>query len=173
MGFGKDGKGVIIKDRDTITLGALSTITAVKQGAPLAITEDFRMLKGKLHYELAFGTFVEGDGPVLLGICNDELSVTEIAEAINVDGPLGPDDRLGVEQAERAVFLLDMDPIEFAARAQGDAEGNIQGHVSIDQRWTYYNNSGWSLFAYNMGSGGLTTGGLIRLNATYYGVWVT
>ncbi len=173
MGFGKDGKGVIIRDRDTITLGALSTISAIKQGAPLAITEDFRMLKGRLYWELEAGTFVAGDGPILLGICNDELSAVEIAEAINADGPLGPDDAVGGEQAERAVFLLEQDPIVFTEELGADREGFQQGVVDVTQRWTYYNNSGWSLFAYNMGSGGLTTGGLIRLNATYYGVWVT
>ncbi len=30
MGFGKDGKGVIITDVDTITLGTLANVTAIK-----------------------------------------------------------------------------------------------------------------------------------------------
>ncbi len=172
MGFGKDGKGVIIRDHDTLTLGALATLAAIKQANPLAITEDFRMLKVEGFISLRGATQVDTDGPIIVGIANDNLSVGEIAEAMVASGPLGPSDRVRTERAERAVFpMWEIDFLpqpstgENGARVKPITEGKI--------RWTFESGIGWTFFAFNMGSSALTTGGILDLLHKFYGVWVT
>ncbi len=170
MGFGKDGKGVIIRDQNVITLGTLAADAVVKQTGPLALTEDFRMLKSEHWVTIQNATKVEADGPLIYGLANDELSVAEIAECLNVNGPLDPSDRGNQEQAERAVFpIAIIDFVEGTAREEHFNDGKPYMHK---KPWTYSKAAGFTTFAYNMGSGALTTGGQIRFNNIYYGVWV-
>ncbi len=171
MGFGKDGKGVLIRERTTITLGGLGVNTAIKQDSPLVITEDFRMIKAKIYAYLTGATFVAGDGPVLVGLSNDDLSVGEIAEALTVDGPLGPDQTVQADQAMRPVFELGMIPFLDEA-VNGNQPGLVLPPIEAIVRWTFYNATGWTLFAFNFGSSSLTTGGVIQILAKYFGVWV-
>lgn len=171
MGFGKDGKGVMIRESDSITLGTLSGGVAVKQSNPLAITEDFRLIKAEIFATLTGATFVEDDGPILVGISSDELTVAEIAECLQADGPLGPDDRLAMERAERPVWPI------FLFRNDNQAGTDhflLNNGLPIEKtlRWTFSNSSGFTWFAYNLGTGALTTGGVVRFHAKYYGVWV-
>ncbi len=169
MGFGKDGKGIIIRERTTITLGTLGANTALKQDSPLAILEDFRMIKSEIFASLDGATSVEGDGQIIIGIANDELTAAEIAECLTVDGPLNRNDRVAEEQVMRAVFPLFAIPFKTLASQQG-IHDNRPFEDTI--RWTFSNPEGWTLFAFNMGSSALTTGGVIQLVNKYYGVWV-
>ncbi len=172
MGFGKDGKGVIIRDNDQITLGALNANAAIKQANPLVLAEDFRMLKSEHFLTMESGTFVAGDGPIVVGVANGELSVTEIAECLNTDGPLNRNDRANQESAERAVFPFCQ--LDFIEKAVGGVEVLNQGlPVVFKKPWTYSNPEGWTLFAFNHGGSALTTGAILRNLSTYYGVWVS
>ncbi len=171
MGFGKDNTGVIIREVEQVTLGTLASKTAILGSAKLAITEDFRMLKTKVFASIQDATAVEGDGPMIIGICNGELSASEVTECINAEGPLGPDDAVPRERAERAVFPM------FAIGFQDDASPmhivNNDGNPIVHKNpWTYRNANGWNWFAFNMGGSALTTGGIVHLIATHYGLWV-
>ncbi len=170
MGFGKDGKGVLIRDENLITLGTLGTKTAIKQGTPLPITQDFRMLKQRHWWSLLGATFVDDDGPLLLGIVNDKLTVAQISEAIDAGGPLDRSDRVPEERAMRSVHLFEEMPIKFSQAEDGHP---TEGFIEDKYRWTYSAQDGWAIFAFNMGGGALTTGGIIRLTSMYFGVWVT
>ncbi len=173
MGFGKDGKGVILRERSTITLGALAQFGAVIFASGIAITEDFRMLKALLQVNAHTLTSGEGEG-LVFGIANGDLTAVEIAECLVTDGPIGPQEHAGgSEEAERAVHVI-------AASGLQDAGGtertflNENGGPMIEDKfpWTYYNGSGWDWFVFNNGSAALTTGGFVEVLATMYGVWV-
>ncbi len=172
MGFGKDGTGVIIRDNDQITLGALNANAAIKQANPLVLAEDFRVLKSEHYLTMESATFVAGDGPIIVGIANNELSAAEIAGCLNTDGPLNRNDRGNTETAMRAVFPFIQMP--FVENAVGLAPGipNDGAPVKDTHRWTYSNPEGFTLFAFNHGGSALTTGGILRNLSTYYGVWV-
>ncbi len=170
MGFGKDGKGVIIRSYDTITLGALGAPAVKKQDNALVLGEDFRMIKSEIYAHLFGAAFVEGDGPLLIGIANNELTATEIDECLAVDGPLDRNDRLSEERAMRAVFPLFLMPNDVGNNL---VEGNYGKPHTDTIRWTFSNPEGWTVFAGNIGTGALTTGGVIILQQKYYGVWVT
>ncbi len=173
MGFGKDGTGVIIRDNDQITLGALNANAAIKQANPLVLAEDFRVLKSEHFLTMESATFVAGDGPIVVGIANNELTAAEIAECLNTDGPLNRNDRGNTENAMRAVFpFIQLDFIQKSS-AGGATEINLGKAVVDTHRWTYSDPEGFTLFAFNHGGSALTTGGILRNLSTYYGVWVT
>jgi len=171
MGFGKDGKGVIIRDHDIVTLGTLATLAALKQDNPLAITEDFRMLKASIFASLSDASLVEGDGPLIIGICDDELTAAEIAECMTASGPLDPSDNLRNERAMRPVFPLAQMSF-LPLNAGGHSAVKWEEPIVSKQAWTYSNANGWAIFIFNAGDSGLTTGGIVTIDSTFFGVWV-
>ncbi len=170
MGFGKDGKGVIITQRDLITLGALTAATAIKQTTPPQIVEDFRMIKMELSALLTGHT--TGEGPIHVYLANDELSVTEIAEVIDAEGPLNRNDRVAQERAERAVFLVGSFGVAGVTE-EIHGHDSQEGIVTKTIRWTFSNPEGWSLVVFNDSGATLTTGSVIRLVVKYFGVWLS
>ncbi len=164
MGFGKDGKGVIIKENNGIALGTLAQQTAILLPA-IAVTEDFRMLKAEIHAMLNAATTGEAS-LLVMGLADAELSLAEVEEAFELNGPLDRNDNVNRERAERPVWILG---------GLGDfGETDIRAFYEWKKRWTFSSPEGWNLFVYNQSSSAsLTTGSTIRVLATYYGVWVT
>ncbi len=169
MGFGKDGKGVIFTQKDLITLGTLGAASAIKQTTPPAMTEDFRMIKAEIAATMTGHTV--GESPIHLYLVNDNLSVAEIAEAIDAEGPLSNSDRIPEERASRAVFLLGTYSSGEAVAPLEGADGQ-KGVIEKTIRWTFSSSDGWALVAFNDSGAALTTGSVIRLVAKYFGVWV-
>ncbi len=170
MGFGKDGKGVIFRQRTSITLGTLAAFTVVKQQNTPALVDSLRIIKSEGVASMSGAALVEGDGPIELWLVNDDLSITEIAEAIvsTAGQPLSREDRIGNERSMRAVFYLLTLP--FVAGAAGSNELIHEWERTI--RWTFGDESAFSIVAINAGSGALTTGGRVDFYHTAYGVWV-
>ncbi len=171
MGFGKNGTGAIIKERNSVALGTLGQNIAIKiDGASVAITEDFRLLKSEIFCEIDALTSGEGSG-LMLGIADDELSTAEIAEAINLSGPVDRNDNVNTERAMRPVWLISaLDELGGATvgRFHGKSGGSM---MEWKKRWTFSNPEGWVFFVWNE-KAALTTGATARLVATHYGVWL-
>ncbi len=169
MGFGKDGKGAIIRENVTITVGGLAAVAVIK-GTSLSISEDFRILKTEYFISQSGNWGAVGD-EVIIGFADDELSVGEIAECLNVDGPVDRNDRLAEERVMRAVWsLIDLKGDSTTVVMQPPNDGKFMEHKP---RWTFSNPEGWTWFAYNPLSGALTAGAVFIINAKYFGVWVT
>ncbi len=171
MGFGKDGKGVIITHADIVTLATLANNTAIKQASPLALQEDFRLIK--LTMAAALVGLTPGEVPIHFYLCNGELTVAEIAENITNAGPLDRNDRVQQERAERAVFLIGTFPEGVVADIPVHGDGGEEGIINKTIRWTFSNPEGWAIVAFNQAGVTLTTGAVIRFVSKYYGVWVT
>ncbi len=169
MGFGKDGKGVIIRQQDRMVLLTLASKTVIKQDTPPAITEDFRILKTRILPNMEGATDAEADGPIIIGIADDELTVTEIKEALEAT-PLDPNDNVSNERAMRPVFVLGQ--LEFLAAASAGVLTAPQTPWIDKRPWTYSNAAGWTIFAYNVGGSALATGGIVNFYVEFYGVWV-
>ncbi len=170
MGFGKDGKGVIIREDDVESLGALAQFSVVKMDG-ITLREDFRMLKSEIFAHVDVLTAGEGQG-LLLGIANDDLSAAEIAACIVTDGPTDNSDRIKVETANRNVKLLSSAILQDVAGTSRHFFGeNGSPMITSKHRWTYSNPEGWAFFIFNDGLT-LTTGSAVRLVATHFGMWV-
>ncbi len=173
MGFGKGGTGAIIKERTSIALDTLGQNTAIKlDGAPVVLAEDFRILKSELFAAVSGLTAGQGGG-LHLGIANDELSAAEIAEAINLSGPVSRNDALQSERAMRAVWLIsaldgsDVNTVD--SRFKGKAGGPM---ITWKKRWSFFDPQGWIFFIWNEDAA-ISTGATARVVATHYGVWLS
>lgn len=176
MGFGKDGKGAILREQIGGSLGALASLAALKLAAGVVIGEDFRILKSEVYSHLNGIDAGEGDG-LLLGIANGELSAVEIAEQITANGPSDRNDRALVEFAERQAHIVgQFQKLGGPAHLETELtfvpkEGG--GSCAIDKfRWTYSDPEGWAFFVFNPGPA-IATGWVVNVVATHYGVWVT
>jgi len=170
MGFGKDGKGVIMRENRSQALGTLAALSALIIGTNLATTERFRMLKAEIWATLTGLTTGEGTG-LLFGLADGDLSVAEIEEAIESNGPLGPNDTVTEEQASRAVWLFGA--IDRETGTEAIFENEDGGHMLVlKPRWTFASVKSWNWFVYNMGAAP-TTGATIFIRGKSFGVWVT
>ncbi len=170
MGFGKDKKGVIFRQRNQFSLSTLASLAALKQDSPPAMTDSFRMLKSTGMAKLQNATFVEDDGPLELWLCSDDLSVAEIVETIvqAAGQPLTRDSVVGEAQSLRPCFYLGVIPFVVGS---GESGANIL-EWSKTIRWTFGDSTGFTLVVLNAGSSALTTGATIRFHHTAFGVWV-
>ncbi len=170
MGFGKDGKGVIIRETVGLTIGALVAGAVVKHTAGLTLGEDFRIIKTEFFVNQLANFGAVGDS-IIIGICNGELSETEIAESLAVDGPNDRNDRVPEEQAMRAVWPI----VHIKGNSTTVPEQPPNDGLPMEKvlRWTFSNPEGWSWYAQNPLQGALTTGAVFQIRAKYFGVWVT
>lgn len=172
-GFGKDGKGVIIRETRSQALGTLANAAVILLGTKLAIVEDFRMIKSEILLTIS-GTQAD-EKPILVGIANGNLSVGEIAEALAVDGPLGPTEAIEGERVMRGVWIIGSTHGESAADSDftwNDKKGGTTHVLSIPTAWTFSNADGWNFWIMNDSGAILTTGADVRLRAKHFGVWV-
>ncbi len=156
----------------TQALGALAQAAGIIIGTKVATLERFRMLKSEISAQItALQATTEGSG-LALYLADGDLSLVEIEEQIENDGPLGPNDRVAANVAERPVFLVGQ---------AGNAGGNetvIRDKVSnapvcmTKPRWTFARTKSWNWVIYNKGTV-LTTGSTVFLTVKNFGVWVT
>ncbi len=174
MGFGKDGKGQVLTELATLTIGALGAGAVVKHTGGIVLeTTSFRILKTE-YFVSQLATF-QGEGDeIIIGIANGALSAAEIAAAITDAGPNDRNDGPGSEIAMRAVFLTgpQIKETQTAVDSYGEPMPFNGMKMSFNLKWTFTPTEGWSWFAFNPLTGALTTGAIFRVTAKHFGVWV-
>ncbi len=164
MGFGKDGKGIIIHQRAVITHGTPGNGTFVK-GSALPIEEDFRIIKVEFSF---FTTGVTaGEGPLLIALAADNLSIAQIAENL-LSGPNNRNDYEALEEVSRPVWVFGTVLPQTASLIP---DSGLWGEKTI--RWTFSNPEGWVWGLFNDSGAALTTGGLTIVRSKIFGVWVS
>lgn len=170
MGFGKDGKGVIIREQRSVALGALASGAGIIIVTKLATLERFRMLRCEMLATI--NTLTTGEGTGLLFVLADgQFTLAEIEAAIEANGPLGPNDTVTEDIADRPVWF--MGAIDRETGTEAIFENENGGHMMvIKPRWTFARTKSWNFVVYNLGDT-LTTGASIRIRGKSFGVWVT
>ena len=170
MGFGKDGKGVIIRQSLSQGLLALANSAGILIGTNLATLERFRIIKLEVWASITGLTTGEGTS-LLFGIADGDLTLAEIEAAIENNGPVGPNDSVSIAVSERLIFLLGA--IDRETGTEAIFENQTGGHMMEKNiRWTFARTKSWNFFVYNIGNI-LTTGASCQLRAKSFGVWVT
>lgn len=106
-----------------------------------------------------------GEGPLIIGLTNADLSVSEVAEALAAD-PQKPDDVPGSEQSMRQIM-----PIWFVPKNQ-PSNNEIQRLVEIPYPWKLVaEGDGLAWFVANLDGSALTTGALVDIFSTTIGEW--
>ncbi len=162
----------IIRSTESIALGSLANVTAIKLGSAVTLTEDFYLTATEVFCAVAALTAGEGEG-LMLGIANGDLSVTEIQECLVVDGPVGLNDRVKTERAERFVKLFgavgNSGPSSTSQVILGEHGGPM---MKVNPKWLFTSDQGgWDFFIWNAGIA-LTTGATARLTNIVYGRWI-
>ncbi len=177
MGFGKDGKGAILREKTQITLGALAADDVVLATSALSLDGDFRILKSEIIATARGMTSLEGQG-LSLYMTNGDLTAVQIEATLEQNGPQAENDRDRMEIAERwvrRVGALGGPTVNETERIFLNENGGPL--LSINPRWTFVRrrtaaDGGWNWAVYNNGVI-LTTGATVNLLITHYGVWVT
>ncbi len=177
MGFGKDGKGAILREDTTITLAALAADDVVIGSSSLSLDGDFRILKSEIIATARGLTGGEG-AALVLSMANGDLTAAQIEATIEQNGPQAQNDRDRQEIAERWVRRVGVTVEHSSTVVSPRMFRNEQNGALLElkPRWTFIRrrtaaDGGWSWAVYNNGVT-LTTGATVHLLATHYGVWV-
>ncbi len=171
MGFGKDGKGIIIREQRSVNLSTLAAGAAILVGTKLAMTDDFRMLRSEVQAHLAGGTAGDVEG-LIFGLADGDLTVAEIAATILANGPLDANDIVTGNIAMRPVWNMGVAITNFDG-----TDGFYQGEANspmliVKPRWTFSATKSWNWFVFNDTGSALTTGASTFILAKNFGVWV-
>ncbi len=161
---------MIIRESRLQLLGALANSTVIFIDTKLATLERFRTLKCEMFATMVGLTTGEGTG-LLIGLCDGQFTVTQVKEAIEANGPLGPNDTVTEDQADRPVWFAGA--VDRETGTEAIFENEQGGHMMVlKPRWTFARTKSWNFFVYNLGDN-LTTGSTVRLRAKSFGIWVT
>ncbi len=120
----------------------------------------------KIKLAISFKGKTVGEGPIVVGLSNLDLSNAEIAEAIIAD-PQHSEDTTGMEQTNRKIFPVWVIPAGLAA------ESEIQMLRTIPYPWReVMEGSGLKFWAFNADGNTLTTGTEITISGVIVGRWL-
>ncbi len=176
MGFGKDGKGAIVKETTDLVLAGLIGQDAVGADSSVLLDQDFRILKSEITAVARGVTSLEGQGLVLY-MTQGILSVAESEVNIETNGPIRMGEKIAEEAASRWVRRVGITigpTVNETERVFRNKYGG--GLLEINPRWTFRRGrtateGGWNWLVYNSGTT-LTTGATVQILCTHYGVWV-
>ncbi len=161
------------------TINALALDTLAARVAILANTafnniQSPFLLKQVRYFVQMVGRTLADDGPVLIGVARGDATIAEIAAALLEGNTNGPEDLTETltQDVIQAVYMNTVVP--FVMRGDG-TEG------ILDTKWINFGgkngiptleNVGFSVFAFNAGSGALTTGSSLNGIFQIRGVWL-
>ncbi len=177
MGFGKDGKGAIVKEQTTLTVLGLAARDAVGVDSAVILDMDFRILRSDITAVLVGATSLEGQG-LILYMTEGDLTVAESEVNIEQNGPVRLGEQIAEEVASRWVRRVGITTgptVNETERVFRNKYGG--GLLDLEPRWTFRRGrtgteGGWNWVIYNDGVA-LTTGSTLHILCTHYGVWVT
>ncbi len=143
-------------NKSSITLGTLAKNTGLLSQSP-DVTRGGKIISYSAQGGL--NGFTAGKGPILWGVCSSDLSLAELEQYLELEGPLSPSDIVGMERASRGKNI------------------RVLGTLSTQRDWIDLHNhkmsglkfaeagettGGWSTFVYNLGTA-LTTGTIVEI----------
>lgn len=146
----------------TTTLAALASETVIKT-VIINLAQEAWLHSADLTWTVRGAT--GGEGPVMFGLADDNLTVAEIAEAIGA-APTSQSDRIQLERASRPVRVVGNFP--FAAADEVHADGR---KVRTKIKWMQAAAIDPCMWVQNKSGATLTTGAIVRVTGNLYGTW--
>ncbi len=155
----------------TIVLDTLAAATAIFGVSKIDASraQGFRVAKSRIF--IAMSAKTNAEGPILVGVSCNVATVTALKNIIEAD----PQNRNANIARGKGTYVRILGMIGFNQLAfPGDGEP-LQPAMEIS-----YGKNGWSIpegqkldyWAFNIGSGSLTTGTVINIAAEHFGVWL-
>ncbi len=157
---------------DTALLTLAARTAQDLQTSFTGITATFLIKRIRFWLKL-IGRTAGDDGPLFVGICPGDISVSEIALAINEANTAGPGDTTQRLTQDNAWSVSRWSFLKFehnAALTEGELPSrwlNAPG-----KGWAAKEGTGWKTFIFNAGNGSLTTGITIGGLTEVQGVWL-
>ncbi len=130
------------------------------------------MLSSSLHGGLNAGT--AGDPHILFGVMNADLSLAELEEFLELDGPLTPNDIPGMERASRGRVIRSigtLDPSPGSAKATIDLQNYPLKGLEFSEAGEA-DSGGWDWWVYNISdTTAMTTGAEVVFQARNFVEW--
>ncbi len=163
--FSKSDRAGINYIDETITLSTLASkdVISVSTNIDGSREQGFRALRGDLFITLKGSTPEEG--PILVGLSTG-LTAAEIEEALESD-PQDSQDHDAVAKSMRPVWPL----ATFFEIATSHVQAT-QSPIVWKPRWSFVEGQGLEAWAYNLGTGALTTGATVSVFGKIFGVWL-
>ncbi len=160
---------------DTVALGTLAARTAVIINTQFSAPTNSFLLKRARYFLQLSGRSTADDGPILVGMAHGDATASEIAAAMVERNVNGPDDITSMLDQDTAWVVYQNSVKPFIIR--GD---QTYGQVEISDWFQpggqkgipLIEGSGMVLFAFNSGSGALTTGSNVNGLTMVQGVWL-
>lgn len=142
-------------------LGAGSMVKANLLGTDFG--EDYFCISMDLLMHLETNT--AGDGPLKMGIAHEDLTVSEIAEAITAE-MTDPDDIIAKERARRPVRTVSV--FSGFAATETINDGQMK---RVKVGWSIGDGHNLDLWAQNDDADARTTGGIVQFSGVLFGRW--
>lgn len=147
-----------------VALSTLGSDTVIKQ-VLVNLTQDVYLNSSDL---IAYAEgMTAGEGPLLVGLCDNDLTVTEIAEALAA-APPSQSARIERERATRPVRTMGV-IINPGTGLIGAVEDGKKLRVPI--KWFQGAGADIAFFIQNKGAAALTTGSVAKVTGKLYGTW--
>ncbi len=148
----------------TIALATLADQTVLMADLT-AIADDMWMQSADLSWTLRDAAV--GEGPIAVGLAHNDLSVSEVKEAINAV-PASRSDIVARERSRRPVRRVG----QFTG---GVATSEVALFNGVEKRTPvkmyFAESSDLAAYAMNQSGATLTTGAVVTINGTIYGTW--
>ncbi len=154
-----------IQFETTLTLSTLTdntVISASMLGAELS--EDYFWIGLDASWSLFGGTV--GEGPIQVGVAHNDLSVTEIAEALTVE-ITDPSDIIARERSRRPVRKVGAFPGLATNETINDGD-----QIRTRTKFMLGDGHGPAVYAVNRSNATLTGGQVVEVEGTLFGRWV-
>ncbi len=155
----------------TLALGALGALDAIDQSSKVDTGRGngFRVIRARLAAMLEAKTATEG--PIVWGI-GMNVNAADLEAMFEADPSSSATRILGPQRSYIMPLGIIGKPATEGALTGKGGETNIGQFVEITPNWSVPEGQNLNYWAYNMDSGALTTGTLIRIFAQLYGVWL-
>ncbi len=150
-----------------MTLSTLASVAVIEDAAKTDTARAQGVRVKKMKIAVSYQGKTEGEGPLLVGVAHGNLSVTEIAEALNSD-PQGQDQTVPMEQAQRTVMPIALIP------AVGVGGNGVPLELD-DVRFPWKEvkeGTDITMWTQNLDTGALTTGTIVECHMTLLQEWL-
>ncbi len=152
-----------VYDTQFIALGALAAATAVIAATKIDATREQGCRIKDIFGIMTHNGKTAGQGPVYYGFADANLSVAEIAEIFEAD-PQSQDDVPATEQIDRRIIVVGQAPHPEAIQEIANEKWE---RLMWPSSWVLKEGGGLNIFAFNRGTGTLTTGMVTRFDGMF------
>ncbi len=146
----------------SVALGTLASAKALLTAGP-TMTRGGRLLSVRGSYVVH--SLTAGDGPLLFGIADKSLSLVQLEEYLELQGPVTPDAVPEREQSSRGAQIRTLGILQ--PQADGTTASQYLSNVSMSGLKFSEEAAGWNYWVYNPGQS-MTTGSTLAVTVQFF-----